>query len=137
MMVNIENIGDYLIKNEIKPSYQRIRIFEYLIKNKNHPTVDLIFQSLIGDIPTLSRTTVYNTLKLFMDKGIVLVLNIEDNEARFDADTSLHGHFKCKVCGSINDFHFDSTELKIEALKKFSVDETHIYLKGVCSSCIK
>lgn len=136
-MHKIENVGEYLLEHDIKPSYQRIRIFDYLIKNRNHPTVDVIFKNLISDIPTLSKMTVYNTLKLFMEKGIVIVLNIEDNEARFDADTTLHGHFKCKECGSVNDFSYDSSKLNFDSLRNVQVDETHIYLKGTCNTCIK
>lgn len=136
-MHKIENVGEYLLEHDIKPSYQRIRIFDYLIKNRNHPTVDIIFKNLISDIPTLSKMTVYNTLKLFMEKGIVIVLNIEDNEARFDADTTLHGHFKCKECGSVNDFSYDSSKLNFDSLRNVQVDETHIYLKGTCNTCIK
>ncbi len=137
MVVDMGNISKYLAEHDIRPSYQRLRIFEYLVKNRNHPTVDIIYKDLISDIPTLSRTTVYNTLKLFFDKGIVLVLNIEDAEARFDADISLHGHFKCKVCSKVYDFGIDTSKLSFDSLKNFDVDETHIYLKGICDNCKK
>ena len=47
MKVYIENIGDYLKSHDIKPSYQRIKVFEYLMQHKNHPTVDMIYKSLV------------------------------------------------------------------------------------------
>ena len=134
-MKDIGKVDIYLSEHGIKPSYQRIKVFDYLIKNKNHPTVDNIHKELIGEIPTLSKTTVYNTLKLFHEKGIVLIINIEDNETRFDADLSNHGHFKCKKCGEIYDFDLNENNLNLPSLNDYSIDEQHIYLKGICPKC--
>jgi len=134
-MKDIGKVDEYLNSKGIKPSYQRIKVFDYLLKNKNHPTVDNIHQELVGEIPTLSKTTVYNTLKLFQEKGIVLIINIEDNETRFDADISNHGHFKCKNCGEIYDFNLNENNLNLPDLKTYSIDEQHIYLKGICPKC--
>ena len=122
-MKNIGKVDVYLSEHGIKPSYQRIKVFDYIIRNKNHPTVDNIYKELVGEIPTLSKTTVYNTLKLFQEKGIVLVINIEDNETRFDADLSNHGHFKCKKCGKIYDFDLNENDLNLPGLKNYSIDE--------------
>lgn len=134
-MIKVENISEYLIKNDIKPSYQRLRVFEYLTSKQNHPTVDKIYKELIKEIPTLSKTTVYNTLKLFMEKGIVSVVNIEDNEVRYDADTSLHGHFKCEKCEHIYDFKIDPSNIDYGEIKNFKINETHLYIKGICDKC--
>lgn len=134
MIVKINEIDDYLKSNGIKPSYQRKRILEYLIKNRNHPTVDMIYQELVNEIPTLSKTTVYNTLKLFIEKKIVSLISIEDNETRYDADTTFHGHFKCRKCNEVYDIKSEMPVL--EELDDFKVEEYHLYLKGVCKKCI-
>lgn len=131
------DIGDYLKRNGIKPSYQRIKVFEYLIKNRNHPTVDMIYNSLVSEIPTLSRTTVYNILKLFIKNNITQLISIEDNETRYDADTSVHGHFKCSKCGEIYDFPIDLSQLSIRKIDNFIINEKHIYFKGICVKCQK
>ena len=131
------NVEAYLKEHGIKPSYQRIRIFEYLIRHKNHPNVDAIYQELSKDIPTLSRTTVYNTMKLFMEKKIVQLISIEDTETRYDAEVEAHGHFKCTICGSIYDVHADLAEMKVEGLDTFRINETHLYFKGVCDQCFE
>lgn len=134
--MTITNVGDYLKNHGIKPSLQRIKIFEYLIKYMNHPTVDMIYKELAKEIPTLSKTTVYNTLNLFIKKSIVKVITIEENEVRYDADISLHGHFKCEVCEKIYDFSLDTVHLKNDMLKDFETKERHVYFKGKCKSCI-
>ncbi len=133
--MGIENVAQYLKSHGIKPSYQRVRVFEYLITNRNHPTVDTVYKALADEIPTLSKTTVYNTLKLFAEKNIVLVINIEDNEIRYDADTSVHGHFKCLKCNKVYDFQFDEENLNIKSIEGFDFHQTHVYIKGICKNC--
>lgn len=136
MKITIANTEQHLRDHKIMPSVQRIRIFETLLGTTEHPTVDTIYQSLAKEIPTLSKTTVYNTLKIFQEKGLVLVVNIEDNETRYDADTSFHGHFKCQSCGSVIDFKLSEEDSNFEMLNGFQVDESHYYLKGICKECI-
>ncbi len=131
----MKTIEKYLTDSGIKPSYQRIRILSYLLNNKNHPTVEMIHKELIHDIPTLSKTTVYNTLKQFVEKGITQIINIEDNETRYDADISTHGHFKCIKCNKVFDFHFDNKNFEINDLEDFEFLQTHLYIKGICKTC--
>lgn len=134
-MVEVENIGQYLVSKTIRPSLQRIKILEYLLKKRNHPTVEMIYNDLIVEMPTLSKTTIYNTLKLFIEKSVVIVINIEDNETRYDADTSVHGHFKCVKCDGVFDFSVKPESLIFAGIEGFSIDEYHVYLKGMCRVC--
>lgn len=132
----IENIGDHLRMHDIKPSYQRMKIFQYLLDNKTHPTVDEIYKALSPEIPTLSKTTVYNTLNLFMEKNIARVIIIEENETRYDVDMDVHGHFKCQECQKVVDLPFQLENLDIESMKDFKINEYHIYFKGICPKCL-
>ena len=72
-MVNKEAL-DTLQNYGIHPSVQRIAIMDYLLKNHTHPTVDEVYVALCKVIPTLSKTTVYNTLRLFSEHGAALML---------------------------------------------------------------
>lgn len=132
----IVNVSEYLKSNGIKPSFQRIKIFEYLMNTKEHPTVDVIYKALISEIPTLSKTTVYNTLNLFVENKVALLITIEDNETRYDADTSLHGHFKCEKCQKVLDFDVKISDLMIKELDNFQINQQHIYFKGICNGCL-
>lgn len=136
MELNIEKISSYLKDHDIRPSYQRMKIYEYLIVNKNHPTIDMMYRSLNPKIPTLSKTTVYNTLNLFVEKKIATVILVEENETRYDANTGIHGHFKCDGCGCVRDLTIDVDSLKLSELENFQVDENHIYFKGYCDECL-
>ena len=94
---------DRLLEHNIKPSMQRIAIMEYLMEHPIHPSADDIYTALSPSMPTLSKTTVYNTLKLFSEQGAALMLTIDEKNTNFDADTSVHSHFLCKRCGHIYD----------------------------------
>ena len=135
MKLNIKNTEEELRNAGIKPSIQRLKIYDYLINTTEHPTIDSIYNVLSLEIPTLSKTTVYNTMKLFQDNGLVMVVNIEDNETRYDADTSFHGHFKCTECNRVYDFPLPSAQPQIKELANHTVKESHYYLKGVCANC--
>lgn len=134
-MQKIVDCGEHLRKSGIKPSFQRMKIFEFLANNPIHPTVDTIYKALVPEIPTLSKTTVYNTLNLFIDHNIAQLITIEDNETRYDADTSIHGHFKCHECDNVYDFTADCQSLISKGLDGFLIKEQHIYFKGICASC--
>ncbi|MCP4146309.1 MAG: transcriptional repressor [bacterium] len=136
MKLKIKDVGEYLKSHGVKPSYQRIKIFEYLIKNRNHPTVDMMYKALVPGIPTLSKTTVYNTMNLFLEKKLVIVIIIEENETRYDADTSLHGHFKCEKCCKVYDLDLDTAQIEIPALEGHQVNEHYFDFKGICSVCL-
>jgi Fur family peroxide stress response transcriptional regulator len=126
----------HLTSNNIKPSLQRIKIFEYLYENREHPTVETIYSNLVGYLPTLSKTTVYNTLKLFIDNGITHTVTIEDNEVRYDAIMEEHAHFKCDACGEVFDVEIDISALQFKEKESFKVEKTNIYLKGKCNKCL-
>ncbi len=138
MVYKKANFANALLKRNINPSHQRIKVLEYLSVHKNHPTVDDIFIDLKKEMPTLSKSTVYNTIKVFVNEGLVQELNIEDNEIRYDLNILLHGHFKCKNCGMIYDFDIDVKAINnFNGLDEFKIDSQSVYFKGICRECIQ
>ena len=129
---------EYLLSFGIKPSVQRIAIMDYLLTHRTHPAIDEIYLALCEDIPTLSKTTVYNTLRLFVDHGAAQMLTIDERNTCYDADIRLHAHFLCKKCGKIYDLPPSMEQEKVSAMKEdgFKVDEIHQYFKGICPSCL-
>lgn len=128
------NTKTYLLENGIKPSLQRIALMDYLLSHRTHPSVDEIYNDLYQSIPTLSKTTVYNTMKLFVAKGVALMIEIDKKTARFDGYVHQHAHFICQECGTI--FDLDVQESAVLNLPSgFSKNEVQIYVKGVCQKC--
>lgn len=130
---------DQLINYNIKPSVQRIAIMEYLLDHRTHPTVDDIYSNLNINMPTLSRTTIYNTLKLFSEQGAVQMLTIDEKMTCYDADISPHAHFLCKQCGKVYDLPLQTGQKEYASMDfgGHSVTEIHYYYKGMCANCLK
>lgn len=134
----MQTTRDYLLEYGIRPSVQRIAVMNYLRTHFTHPTVDEIYLALIDDIPTLSRTTVYNTLKLLVRHGAVAAIDIDRQCERFDADISIHAHFMCDECGCIMDIAVpDSSFLTASAPEEVEIRSINLNYKGVCGKCCK
>ena len=127
--------ADILFSHNIKPSLIRVMIYDFLSGNRTHPTVDEIYTSLHEKAPTLSKTTVYNTLKLFCKAGITKMITIEEQQARFDGCTDTHGHFLCSECGKV--FDFDTDIPSLGGLEDFEIATHDVYCSGVCKNCLK
>lgn len=125
----------YLLEHDIKPSVIRIMIYDFLKDTKSHPTVDDIYHHILPDAPTLSKTTVYNSVKLFSEKGIVKILPIDGIQIRYDADIAFHGHFHCESCKRVYDFGISgSGELGLEG---FDIEHKEVFYSGICKDCLK
>ena len=129
---------EYLLSFGIKPSVQRIAIMDYLMTHRTHPAIDEIYLAFCEEIPTLSKTTVYNTLKLFVEHGAAQMLTIDERNTCYDADIQLHAHFLCKKCGKIFDLPASIEQTKVSVMDEegFKVEEIHQYFKGYCPSCL-
>jgi Fur family ferric uptake transcriptional regulator/Fur family peroxide stress response transcriptional regulator len=131
-------VKDRLQEFGVKPSLQRIAIMDYLMAHPIHPTVDMIFNALYPSIPTLSKTTVYNTLKLLSDQGAILSLTIDDKNVRYDADISKHAHFKCKCCGNVSDLPVEGLDsILVRNAAESVITELQLYFMGYCKNCNK
>ena len=135
-MISRSELKKELISAGIRPSAQRLAIFEFVKNNPVHPTADVVYDALHNELGSLSLTTVYNTLKLFVDAGLVQMLTIDDTLRCFDGDTTAHAHFRCNDCGRIIDFRIKNDFLSmVEGLDGFEIKEAQLYLKGICPVC--
>jgi Fur family peroxide stress response transcriptional regulator len=137
MEISIEFLTQQLTNKGIRPSYQRIRVLEYLYRKGGHPTVDEIFRALSPEIPSLSKVTIYNTLHLFVEEGFVRLVDIKESEMRYDITLTNHGHFLCESCGTIYNFTVNIEQVPIEGLNQFEITQKNIYFKGLCLNCLK
>ena len=120
----------------LRPSEPRIAVLAFLMKNRIHPVAETIYKSLAPEYPTLSRTTIYNTLKLFEENKIVMPLTIEDGELRYDINTSFHGHFKCRKCHSVTDIFLNDPSARIPMPENgCKVESIHLDFYGLCNEC--
>lgn len=118
----------------IKPSLQRMAVMEYLIAHRTHPTAEMIFAALYPEMPTLSKATVYNTLNLLVERGVVRLITIEEKNARFDACMDPHIHFRCRNCGAIIDVNVEQHWVP-PMPDGIKVDMSETYCIGLCDKC--
>ncbi len=142
MNTNIKSLSDaysLLLARGVKPSQQRIAVLEHLQKYPVHPTVEDLYSRLSPGMPTLSKTTVYNTLRLFVEKGVAQMLTIDERNVCFDGDTSPHAHFFCKRCSRVFDLPLpegDPAGRLPTGLERCEVEEVQLYYRGICADCL-
>ena len=138
IMVSRAELKQELIDAGIRPSVQRLAIFEYVRQSCQHPTAEVVYEALKDELGSLSLTTVYNTLKLFVDAGLIMMLTIDDTFRCFDGNCSAHAHFRCNSCGKIVDLKMKKDLMSVvEGLDGFVVTDAQLYLKGLCPDCKK
>lgn len=78
----------------IRPSIQRLEILEFVSSCESHPTAEEIYSFVHQNNPTLSRTTVFSTVKLLAEKGIINDITISSDSTRYDStEHAPHAHF--------------------------------------------
>lgn len=135
----MNNAFETLSRYNIKPSPQRMAIMTYLLEHKTHPTIEEIYKSLSPDMPTLSKTTIYNTLRLFVENGAASILTINEKTTCYDYDTSPHAHFICKKCNKVTDL-FYGVENMIPSKQEIEgnrIVDMQVYYRGICKDCLK
>ena len=135
-MSNAEILA-YLTQHGVKPSMQRIAVMNYLMTHRTHPTVEDIYHDVVKEIPTLSKATVYNTLRLLVKQGAALQITINEQCTCYDGDVTPHAHFLCRNCGKVYDLPLQWQDIAemAEIPANFKVDDAALYFRGLCSKC--
>ena len=79
-----------------KVTPQRLAVWSAIDGVHTHPTAEMIYQSLYPENPTMSLATVYKTLEIFANIGLVKILDVGDDASHYDWDTHEHSHIRCK-----------------------------------------
>jgi len=127
-------------RSGVKLTHQRLEIFREVAASPDHPNAESVFHAVQPRMPTVSLDTVYRTLWLLADLGLVTTLGPRRETVRFDANLNYHHHYVCTRCGLARDFN--SAELNTlripDSVKGLgSVVTTHIEVRGVCNRCAK
>ena len=114
----------------INPSAQRLAVASYVLKTPDHPSADGVWEEALRVLPTISRATVYNTLNLFVKKGLIREVTLQPGRVRFDANTIAHHHLVDARTGRIFDVPFDSVAVTHDDLDGFDVHGYEVVLRG-------
>ncbi len=130
-----EKIISLFKEKSFRATPQRIAVFDYVYNNRTHPDVLEIYDYVSKNNPAFSKTTVYNALKALTECGFLKTISIDGERVRYDANTALHGHFRCEKCEKI--FDFDVAGLNFKMPEGFVVNHKDVYYSGLCADCKK
>jgi len=124
----------------IKLTHQRMEIFHEITISEEHPSAEEIHKRLKPRLPMISLDTVYRTLSILEQYGIIARVQVLDDRGRFDGNLTPHHHLVCTKCKCIHDFYwpvFNEMELPPETGQWGKINSTHVEIRGICENCMK
>ncbi len=118
---------------------QKEIVYNEFLKFKNHPSIDMIYDEIHKNYPTISKATVYRVINQFAKDGKIQQVKILDHADRYDFNLSSHMHIRCKNCGCVDDIFADN-DLDVSKLSKktdYKITNIEINLEGICKNCQK
>ena len=106
----------YLRNRGVTPTAQRIQIARILFAKPAHFSAEDIYNSVNQLKPRVSKATVYNTLGLFVRKGLIKEVLVDPSRVFYDSNTAPHHHFYDIDTGEIQDITQD--QISVNELPK-------------------
>jgi Fur family transcriptional regulator, iron response regulator len=120
-----------LTEHGIQPSAQRVAVADYVLYTTDHPSADQVWAEVKRSFPMLSRATVYNTLNLFTDKGLLRELVLAEGKVVFDPKLDPHHHFLDEDTGEIVDVPWSALDVRrVHSLSGLDVREYQVVMRG-------
>jgi Fur family transcriptional regulator, iron response regulator len=131
MFVNVQDATATLRDRGIQPSAHRVAVAEYVLSTREHPSADLVWKRVRERFPLISRATVYNTLNLFVEQGLLQRLSLSEDSVVFDPITETHHHFIDENTGAIHDVPWEKVQVcNIDSLHDYEVREYQVVMRG-------
>ncbi len=134
----MDNITSIFKEKKLKLTPQRLAVYQYLMRTKEHPSAEAIYKALQPVYPTMSLATVYKALKTLVEVGLVQEINVGEGNFRYDATVIDHAHIQCLKCGRVDDLEVDSfpnLNQIAEENSKYKIKWNKLFFYGVCESC--
>lgn len=135
----IDEFTNYLELHKHRKTPERFAILDHIYANKGHFDMDSLYKSMIDVNFRVSRATLYNTIDLLLDCGLVVKHQFGGNMSKYEKayGNDNHDHLICTSCGEVwetkNSDLFTPAQLK--KIKKFTVNYYSMYIYGTCSKC--
>jgi len=116
----------------------RLIILELLHNTTTHPTAEEIYNMVKPELPNISLGTVYRTLNVLEDLGLVRRLDCNQSISRYDGNVDMHYHAICLNCGKVLDVDGESLENLEERFSiepGFKILNHKLQIYGYCKDC--
>jgi len=140
MQRRMEHCTQVLRDAGVRVTSQRLEVFREVVSSGAHPDAETVFSGVRKRLPTVSLDTVYRTLWLLTDLGLIATLGLPRERFRFDGNTKPHHHFVCTRCGLTGDFYSEELDrLRVPGtVAEFGVAErTQVEVRGRCRKCLQ
>jgi Fur family peroxide stress response transcriptional regulator len=135
-----KDITGLLRKSGYRVTPQRLAVYDALARTKEHPNAETLYASLLPAFPTMSLATVYKTVEILHNIGLIRLLNTGEPSFRYDADVSEHAHVQCESCGAVLDAFSVDVDNIIKAVEEETgclISRKQLYFYGLCPLCRK
>ncbi len=110
--MNREAIAELLERFGVTPTSQRLDIGQVILSRPQHLSADQIIEASRASGSKVSKATVYNTLNLFCEKGLLRTVNVDPTRQFYDPTTRPHHHFYNVDTGELSDIEPDAVQFK-------------------------
>jgi len=134
------DITKKLKEHGFKVTPQRLAVYNVLKDTKEHPSAETIYNKLLPMYPTMSLATVYKSLEVFKNMGLVQELDLGEGSSRYDANTKYHPHIFCINCGKVEDVGNDMLYDLLDGVREktgYDIVKQQLYFYGYCPKCKK
>ena len=132
-------LREHVVRNKLKSSTRRELILETLAAMGRHVTAEELLREVRGRDARIGAATVYRTLRVFQESGIVAERRFEGGATRFElVSDEHHDHLICTACSTIIEFEDEAIERDQHRIAKaygFLLREHRHELYGICASC--
>jgi Fur family peroxide stress response transcriptional regulator len=132
-------IIEALRKKGYKATPQRIAICRFALQSRDHPTAQRIYREVRKVHPTVSLATVYKTLQILREHGMIQELDFPEGQARFDSNVGPHINLVCLRCGKVQDWDDPVARemvARITAKAEFTRAGQRLDIYGTCRTCL-
>ena len=134
-----EDFKEYLTLHKHRNTPERFAILDYIYSTKGHFDMESLYNSMIEINNRVSRATLYNTITLLLDSGLVVKHQFGDNKSKYERayGNENHNHIICTSCGDVREMKNDDllTPVQLKKIRKFTVSYYSMYIYGICSKC--
>lgn len=131
---------EFLSTQKLRLTSQRELILDQFIKSEEHLDVETIFENTKKIDGNIGLATIYRTVKLLSDAGIVREVRFADDRTYYEAimERAHHDHLLCEICGKNIEFYeteLEELQEKIAEKYKFKLTNHFMNLYGICEKC--
>lgn len=134
-----DEFTDYLTLHKHRKTPERFAILDHIYSSKGHFDMDSLYKSMMDVNFRVSRATLYNTIDLLLDCGLVVKHQFGANVAKYERayGNENHDHIICTSCGEVWETKNGNlfTPAQQKKIKKFTVNYYSMYIYGICSKC--